>query len=130
MDEDADSWMKQPWSIRIEIVGVASGGASWVCFSTAKPFLATPEVAQSKLDALCADINRICVRDTEVPLLAYERLPNGQVKHTERTWEYDMSMYPPTAGNAHRYRAVVDNIVIPAEVIRRHLVRLTLIEEY
>jgi hypothetical protein len=116
----------------MEVVGGGSQQHSYVVYSTAAPFVATPDEAQQTLEDLRSKIMSICVSATErpTPIIAYEREPHGQITMAFSTWERDMTVYPAKAGTSRRFRAVVDEVLIPAAVLRRCLVRLTLLEEY
>jgi hypothetical protein len=130
--DDPKAWMKKLWSIRIEVVGGGSQQHSYVVYSTAKPFEASPEEAQQTLEDLRSKIMSICVSATDrpTPIIAYEREPHGQITMTVQAWTRDMSKYPAKAETSRHFRAVIDEVVIPADVLRRCIVRVSLLEEY
>jgi hypothetical protein len=130
--DDPKAWAKKPWSIRIQIVGGGYERHNYEIYSSAQPFLATPDEAQEVLENLRSKIMSIIVAtsDNPHPLITYERSAAGQVTLAYSEWDRDMSAYPPRATTARRFRAVVDEVVIPATLLRQHPVRLSLLEEY
>jgi hypothetical protein len=123
--------MKKQWSIRIEIVGAGGQGNNWVVFSTDTPYECSPEEAQAKLDTLrdkIAAIARTGLDDRCDPLIAYEREMGGEMQQQFNYWVRNEE-HVQKAISQRYFKAVVDECVIPASVLRRCITRLSLVME-
>ena len=130
MADDPRAWMKKLWSIRV-VISRGGGDSIYTCYSTAQPFEASPDEAQQALDDLRSKIMSICVSNTSpAPLVVHERQPGGELLGpVARYWAHERSHVAKAIGNARVFYPVVDQCIIPANVLRDNIVRLTLVDE-
>lgn len=129
MPDDPKAWMKKSWSICLIISGGVSGGSS-TFYTSPLPFSATAEEANQIVTDFRDKVMSInsSPHDRPTPLIVYMREPGGENYTRWTYWTRDGTKNNGAVEQRY-FKPVVDEVIIPASLLRGSFVRVSLLEE-
>lgn len=123
MPEAKPGWMTKEWSIRVTINN-PRGDYAWSTYTTPKPFLATAEEAAAKHEEV-----KIALSRRPHNFIGYEREAGGEMQSKAADYYTREAPLMRDAITRRVFLPVIDEVIIPSEVLATSIMRVQLIEE-